>query len=151
MFKSHLKSSHILTRCHTCHGVTWSLRNVHRWKFMIQMSWLVLLPGFQEKQKIPSRRSAPFQHLPTSSNSVWAPGPWSLGEKFRKFAGDVLVLEAHQHVGGRAAPIPHGPFQGLQQGEGPEKSENIMGRYGKVGWIMYAGRRGCLVVAYTVF
>lgn len=71
---------------------------------------------FQEKQKIPSRRSAPFQHLPTSSNSVWAPGPWSLGEKFRKFAGDVLVLEAHQHVGGRAAPIPHGPFQGLQQG-----------------------------------
>jgi len=70
--------------------------------------------------------------LPTSSNSVWAPGPWSLGEKF---AGDVLVLEAHQHVGGRAAPIPHGPFQGLQQGEGPEK---IRKHYGKVGWIMYA-------------
>ena len=36
------------------------------------------------------------------------------------FVGDVLVLEAHQHVGGRAAPIPHGPFQGFQQGEGPE-------------------------------
>lgn len=61
----------------------------------------------------------------------------------------MLVLEAHQHVGGRAAPIPHGPFQGLQQGEGPEKSENIMGRL--VGSCMLEGRRGCLVVAYTVF
>eukprot|EP00435_Cladocopium_sp_Y103_P019816 s2518_g4.t2 len=29
---------------------------------------------------------------------------------------DVVVLEAHQHVGGRAAPIHHGPFQGFQQG-----------------------------------
>lgn len=31
--------------------------------------------------------------------------------------GDVLVLEAHQHIGGRAAPIQHGPFEGFQQGE----------------------------------
>lgn len=41
--------------------------------------------------------------------------------------GDVLVLEAHQHVGGRAAPIQHGPFEGFQQGRADQKLKNLSG------------------------
>ena len=41
-------------------------------------------------------------------------------------SGDVLVLEAHEHIGGRAAPLHHGPFKGFQQGMGLEMPSQNM-------------------------
>ena len=53
---------------------------------------------------------------------------WGLGISFfRKPQAMWLVLEAHEHVGGRAAPIHHGPFKGFQPGSSNSNSKEQWG------------------------
>ena len=40
--------------------------------------------------------------------------------------GDVVVLEANDHVGGRAAGILHGPFEGLEQGKTQSETQGFL-------------------------